>query len=538
MGDTAASIGTPAGEWRLGWDPTRATFTARHSRHSAARGDRSRRLDHELGVSVAAYPSVGTLEEALGFVLPEPLRDALGAERDRSPALAVPRGASVPEADRPRGVDTYPTWDAETRTDPIGPASRYGLLVEQARPAAVADLGEGTRLEVLSGTPEPATGSQRVAYRLTHQGRVIFAGDDVNAPPGADLAGDDAVRALLGVLLDADPTHRARPFTHPQATFVAAHGQRLASAVEPPDHPFPPGTRVAMTVDGQRHTGTVAHAVAGRDGTVLAYAWRPDAAALVGHPWRYHPDHTLISPPDQLSATLTEPELGFPDRGAPLEFGAVVACAETASGERVEATVLRAFATAHGFVYQVQPNTPERADAFTVADDQCAMVAGTWWPTPRDVTAARQKAGIEIVPGEVLAARSAPPIGVVADGGWVAPPVSAEEQAAALTVDVDEPAPSLVKVSTHGQLTRVGDPDHGWMVVATDRWLAAMCRPADELRAAVNTSAPDVLSGGEPHPTLAALAARHAPDTLGAPPTRLAQRFASGAELTQSGVGL
>jgi hypothetical protein len=94
-------------------------------------------------------------------------------------------------------------------------------------------------------------------------------------------------------------------------------------------------------------------------------------------------------------------------------------------------------------------------------------------------------------------------------------------------------------VSTHGQLTRVGDPRHGWIVVETDRWLAAMCRPSDELRTAISDHAPPgTLTGDEPRPTLAALAARHSPDTLGATPARLAQRFAPPAELTHTGAGL
>ena len=531
------SVGTPAGGWRLGWDPAAATFTAVHRRDTSGARPGMARVDHELGVGAGAYPGLGALEEALGWALPVPLRDALSDAQQRLPALAVPRGGAVPEAERPRGVDTYPVWESPAALEPDGPAAPYGLLLEQERPLAAVDLGDGTRLEVLAGRPEPASGGLRVAYRLTHQSRVVFAGDDVNAPPGADLTGDDAVRALLGVLLDPDPTHRARPFTHPQASFAAAHAERILAAVEPAAHPFPAGTRVAVTADGGRHTGTVAHAICGRDGNVLGYAWRPDTTALVGHPWRYQPDHTLISPPDRLSPTLASPERGLPETGTPLAFGAIVACCDPASGDRVEATVLRAFAAPDGFVYQVQPNTPEASAAFTVAADRCAVVAGTWWPTPAELTAARKRSGIDIVAGEVFGAASAT-LGRLGDGPHPSPPVTAAQQEAALTVDVDEPAPSLVKVSTHGQLTRVGDPDHGWIVVETDRWLAAMCRPAEELRAAVTGHAPGVLTGDEPRPTLAALAARHARDTLGPPPARLAERFAAPAELTPTGVGL
>lgn len=530
------SVGTPAGGWRLGWDPAAATFTAAHRRDASGARTGLSRVDHELGLSAGAYPSVGALEEALGWPLPTPLRDALSDAQRRLPALAIPRGGAVPDDQRPRGVDTYPTWESAAAVDP-DPAAPYGLLLEQEQPAAAIDLGDRTRLEVLSGQPDSATGGLRVAYRLTHESRVVFAGDDVNAPPGADLTGDDAMRALLGVLLDADPTHRAQPFTHPQAAFAAAHAERILAAVGVPDHPFPPGTRVAFTGDDGRHTGTVAHAICGRDGDVLGYAWRPDTAALVGHPWRYQPDHTLISPPARLAATLADPERGIPETGTPLAFGAIVACADPTSGARVEATVLRSFAAPDGLVYQVQPNTPDPAAAFTVAAGRCALVAGTWWPTPAQLTAARRHAGIDLVAGEVFAAASAT-VAQLGDGPVAAPPITAAQHQAALTVDVDEPAPSLVRVSTHGQLTRVGDPDHGWIVVETDRWLAAMCRPVEDLRSAVTSHAPGVLDGREPRPTLAALAARHAPDTLGPPPAGLAKRFAAPAELTNTGVGL
>jgi hypothetical protein len=523
------SVRTRAGAWRLGWDPEQATFSAAHHR------DPQGRADVELGTGAAAYPSVGALEEALGWPLPAPLRDALAAEQRRLPALAVPRGGAIPDPDRPRGADTHPTWDSAARVEPDGTPAPWGLLVERERPLADVELGDGTRLEILSSEPDLATGGLRVGYRLSHHGRVIFAGDDITAPPGADLAGDAATGALLGVLLDPDPTHRARPFTHPQAAFAAAHAQRALAAAEPPAHPWPAGTRVATTA-GARHTGTVDHAVSGRDGQVLGYAWRPDTAVLVGHPWRYQPDHTLVSPPGQLAATLTGPDRGIPAAGTPLVFGAVVACPDPATGERVEATVLRAFNGRDGLIYQVQPNTPEATPAFTVAEDRCATVAGTWWATPAALYSARQHAGLDVVAGEVFAAGTGA-VGVVGDA--TAPsPLTAAQQHAALTVDVDEPAPSLVKVSTHGQLTRVGDPDHGWIVVATDRWLAAMCRPGEELRAILAERAPGVLAGGEPRPTLAALAARHAPDTLQAPPARLAERFAAPAPLANSGVGL
>jgi len=530
-------VGTPAGGWRLAWHPERSTFGAAHWRDDSRGSAGTPRVDHHLGAGDGAYASVGALEEALGWPLPLTFRDALAEEQRDMPALAVPRGGVVPEAERPRGVDTYPVWASPASVGADGPLAPYGLFIERDRPLAAVDLGEGSRLEVLAGTPEPAVGGLQVSYRLSHQGRVIFSGDDVNAPPGAQLSSDDSLRALLAMLVDPDPRQRARPFTHPQASFAAAHAERLLAAVQPPAQPLPPGTRIAHGVDGGRHTGTIVHAICGRDAEVLGYAWRPDTAALVGHPWRYQPDHTLISPPDRLSPTLAGPERAIPAAGTPLVFGAVVACVDPASGARVEATVVRAFAGPDGFVYQVQPNTPEPATAFTVAAERCAALAGTWWPTPAELMAARRTAGIDLVGGEVFA-HAIRSIGGLADGPPVAPALTPAQRDAALAVDVDEPAPSLVKVSTHGQLTRVGDPGHGWIVVETERWLSAMCRPAEELRAAVAGAAPGLLAGDESRPTLAALAARHAPDTLGPPPAGLVKRFAAPAELTTTGVGL
>ncbi|MDP9387992.1 MAG: hypothetical protein M3Q48_08680, partial [Actinomycetota bacterium] len=208
-----ASITTPAGKWFLGWDPRLATFWASHRRHGTNGGLRAL-AEHDLGADVGSRPSVGALEEALGFALPAVVRHALSAARDRQPPLAYPRGALVVgDPDRPRGVDTYPSWDDLVAVPPDGEPSRYGLRIEQERPAAVAELGQGTVLEILGGAEDGATGGQRVEYRLTHRARVVFAGADIHAPADADLASEHAAQAVLALVLDPDAPHRCRPMS-------------------------------------------------------------------------------------------------------------------------------------------------------------------------------------------------------------------------------------------------------------------------------------------------------------------------------------
>jgi hypothetical protein len=56
---------------------------------------------------------------------------------------------------------------------------------------------------------------------------------------------------------------------------------------------------------------------------------------------------------------------------------------------------------------------------------------------------------------------------------------------------------------------------HGWLVVDSERLVAAMARPADDLRRDLASYAP--LTGHEPALTLAALAAHHLPGALTLP---------------------
>jgi hypothetical protein len=539
-----ALVTTPAGGWLLGWDPQMATFTAGHVGETGPGG--TARFDHELGSTRAAYPSAGALEEGLGFALPSTVRAALEAQRDAHPALAAPRGMEVGVGEvppGPRDVGTFPVWSSEA-TAATGPGGGstvgWGLAVERDRErhAAVVDLGQGTLLEVLGSRPEPASGSTLVSYRLCHDGRVVLAGDDVRAPAGADVAADDSVRALLAVVVDPDPLHRGREFGAGSRGFLEAHGDRLLDAAAGPPAPYPAGTRVAVDVDGRRHLGRVAYSVVSRQGEALAYAWTPDVASLVGHPWRRgisrnaEPERTLITPAAKVTPTVAGPEIGVPGPGEALVFGALVAAAHPDTGDRVEATVLRAFGGGDGVVYQVEPHTLDDTEPLMVRSDQIALLRGTWWPSAADLMAARHSAGLSVVPGEILPGGSGddsqlafftPDSPEPSQRRAVTPVVTAAQREAALLVGLD-PVPSAVTIDILGELARVGDPDHGWLVVPADRLMAAMAKPVEQLRAIVSGHAlTAALNGNESVPTLAALAVCHAPDqATGNPPVAAA----------------
>lgn len=543
-----AMVATPTGGWVLGWDPRLASFTAAHVSESGPAG--AARVDHDLGTARAEYPSPGALEEGLGFALPSPLRAALEVERDAHPARAAPRGmelgvGALPAG--PRDVGTFPQWASPAVASGTAQLP-WGLAVEQDRHrhAAVAALGDGSVLEVLGGRDEPASGTTLVSYRLWHYGRVLFSGDDVRAPAGVDVSSDDSVRALLAVVVDADPAHRPRPLSATQRAFLGAHGDELLDAAAGPAGPYPRDTRVAVDVAGQRHLGSVVYPVLSRDGHALAYAWSPDVASLIGHPWRRsglsgegEAERHLISPAAKVAPTLTGPEVGVPGPGEALAFGAVVALAHPDTGERVEATVLRAFSGSDaGVIYQVEPHTLDNTETLTVAADQVALVRGTWWASPADLVAARQSAGLAVVAGEILPggasdpqpALFAPDSAETTLRRAVTPEVTAAERDAALLVGLD-PAPRMVTIDVLGEVARVGDPDHGWLVVPKDDLMHALAKPIDQLRAAVAGHARHVaLNGNESLPTLAALAVRHAPDALdsagpAAPPAQAARHL-------------
>jgi hypothetical protein len=323
-------IDTPSGWWRFGWEPSLATLYAQHR----ASGDT---VNDEpaiwFGAEPLACPTVGSLEERLGFALPHVVRIALESAQRTRPAADVrgyeflrdgPDGDADSTTDVP-GARERPDMACAVRVPGEPPTTyRAALLASPALRSWAARLEGGQRgsagcvqVEILAAAPtvgaDGEAAGQLVAYRLSHEGRVVFSGDDITAPDHVDPGSDDAVRAVVDMLCQPDGV----ALTPSQRAFLNAHADAVIEMVRGPDPPYPPGTRVTVTADGTgtATAGTVMEAVDGKDGQVAGYVWRPDAADLPGHPWQHNPNHGLVSAAEHVSPALPPTDVGA-DMGA------------------------------------------------------------------------------------------------------------------------------------------------------------------------------------------------------------------------------
>jgi hypothetical protein len=540
-GDAGADrirIGTQTGWWELGWDPSLASFQAQHYRGTPV-ADAAREPSAELGAAPGEVPTVGILEERLGFALPASVREALGADQRSRPGAEVRAydfvSTSAPGAtgDASRAIE--PAVDPDLRPGPgsgvqlpdTGPTTyAQAMLAKQPLRVWEAEAGDGTsfglvRVEIIAAEPytdpDTRTGRQAITYRVCQDARVVFSGDDITAPADVDPRGDDAVRAVVDLL--CHPTDGQR-LTESQRASLAANADLLTGLVSPLDPPYPPGTRVTVRADRRTTptTGVVLEAVDGPDGKVSAYVWRPDAAELPGHPWRVHPDHGLVLPANQVTPTLAPADTGVRDwtPSVPLAYGAIVEITGD-GGHPVTATVLRAMRDGPDgrLVYDLQPDAAGVAP-LRVAAAELSPLTGTAWASVEQLLAQRARDGVPVEVGEVLA--TATGTHLTEEDGSPAVPADPAPDAA----ETARPAPPTVTIARHGDHVSVGDPHHGWMTVPADRLAAAMTRPRQEVAALIGAHAPEVrLTGAEAAITLAALAAHHAPTHLPAPPASL-----------------
>jgi hypothetical protein len=525
-GGPAASIATPSGRWELGWDAPLGTFHARHQPATPENAPAST----WLGAEPVAIPTVGALEERLGFPLPAGIRERLAADQRVTPAASQPARdfAFLDDADPSAGARVVGV-PPEERPDPASavrvagaPDTTYAAaLRDDPRPPRVWE-DAGFRLELLHAAlrvaGDSAPPAQDVTYRLTHQGTVMFSGDDVTAPADADVTSDDAVRAVLTVLCRTEPDVHLTPA---QTAFLAEHALDLAALVAVADPPYEPGTRVSVTrpdATGQL-TGVVTEALADLTGEVTAYAWRPDAADLPGHPWHDNPRHALITSADRVTPTLAGPENGLAGWPAsePPGFGATVVLSAD-DGEQVTGVVQRTIAGPGGLACDVAPDMPGTEQVRVLATG-LDPVAGTAWPSLEHLLVARAAAGVPLHPGEVLSA-----------GGQTRQVVQGPDGPVLTDRDTPSPAelgpmpvhPGTTTVEQRGELTRIGDPHHGWLTVPTELFAAAMRLPDDVLASHLRSGAAGLyLNEREARVTLAALAALHTPDVLATPSARL-----------------
>jgi hypothetical protein len=321
-----AAIDTPTGHWELGWDSGSGTLYAHHhstpeTQDTSSAGRPTARQaapTHHLGTSPAEIRYPEQLEERLGFPLPDVVHDLLHADQgDRPTSTARPWQLADPQPAAPLPAGTRPQPDSRLHP-PGGPDTTYQQAMHDSAALRTWEQ-DGYQVDIRRADlfTDPDTGQPRhsITYRLTHAGRVIFSGDDIDAPADIDPRGDDAIRAVVDLLCHRTPEVNLIPA---QQAFLDAHADTITGHTLGPDPPYPPGTRVAIDEpSGTRCTGAVVESVTAANGEILAYAWRPDHANLPGHPWHGHPHHSLVTPAHQVIPTLAAPDTELPSTAPP-----------------------------------------------------------------------------------------------------------------------------------------------------------------------------------------------------------------------------
>jgi hypothetical protein len=532
----AVRISTAAGHWEISWDSQLSTYAAHHVRGRAADGDD---VSTALGTAPGAITTIGQLEEQLSFALPDHARRILLAERSVATSADPPaRRFRFPDDVEQGGYRNVPPVEVPAFASVVNPRGEapvaYGPSLDEHEHLRVWER-DGYRLEILDAVisddsyataGEAAT--RAVAYRLWYRERVVFSGDDINAPGHADAADDRAVYEVTRLLCEPGDPDGARSTA--QAAFVAEHGPTLLELVTPPSAPFPPGTRVAARPPGRRddvQTGKVVEAIGEEGQPTTSYAWRPDRAELVGHPWRDNPRHVLVTPAEWVLPTLAPPDAGLGDDASrlPLAFGATVTFAAD-DGQVLAGEVVRAVRTPTGPVYDVLPEAIG-ADLVRLPAADVAPRVGTAWPDIDRLIAARLASGFPLEPGELLAvgddvrmvvetADGLAPLPVESAEDFAASPL-AQRTAAVAALDASQHPPDpppTVTLRRVGNLAQVGDPRHGWITIPTDLLASALTIPPGQLSDFLAGADVD-LAGDEVPLTLAALVAKHRADLLG-----------------------
>jgi hypothetical protein len=327
------------GAWHLAADTRRYTAVWRPGladNHPPAGGERR---------AVGAASS-WELEPLLGFVLPDAAHTTL-ATTPPWPDRDDPAGGVDPRpGERDTGRPDQRPRPGDLLHLPDGSAITYGQALDASRPARSWHLPAGAArdhrvvVEIVDAVPA-GDGRRALIYRVRCGGDVVACADDIEVPADVDPRDDATLRALVGMLTHPDPD-TALPGRLRE--FLTRHGDALLSAVAEPAAPYPPGTRIAVTLPhAGRVTGTVAALTGGRDGQVRCYHWRPDATTRPGHPW-HHPHGataTVVSPAAAVTATLHGPNdaLTGRDNGGMLLTVGAAAGSPTDDGRRPPTTV-------------------------------------------------------------------------------------------------------------------------------------------------------------------------------------------------------
>ena len=484
------------------------------------------------------------LEEALGWAIPLLVHEELHLAAFADPPPAAADGDDAPPDAALHDDAWRPSRASAVRIGQDPPFS-YGALLRADRPHHRWRPGP-VDLDLFAASVEDEPGALYRMSEPTRPGRppeVVFTGVVVGIPDRETLTSDDAVRHVLREL--ARRAVADDGLTLRQHAFVVRHHDLLVGAAgEPPDHPYPRGTRVAV------HDGDLSRTATG---TVLAvldsptgrgYLWRPDVADLPGHPWQHHPTWALRAATQDTQATLAGPDTGV-DGPAASPVQATGALVATVDEPRFStATVLRALlGSGTGLSYEVQP-LDAALPAVRLAATAVVPLRAAAWRSLDDLLTARAAAGLPPADGELIATRRGLALALEEGGetSFVAPREIDPELPSALD-PTDGATPTLVPAGLRrtdatggpatsrwptlrrsGDLVSIEDPAVGRLDVNRKAFHAAIRRPADELRAALARRPWLPRGEGRPLFVVAALAAQHAAADLGLLPEAHASR--------------
>ncbi|WP_154675476.1 hypothetical protein [Parafrankia elaeagni] len=462
------------------------------------------------------------IEERLGFALPTDVQKTL----QEMPVTPAARPAVSAPSSWIRTAD-YQPWRASIVVLPqLSGLTTYGSLLSLDPPIRVWENGP-YRIDVVDSTlafnnrENPAL---RVAYRIWHDERVIFAANTLPAPLGSDLQGDGTLRRIADHVLAGA---KRRTLTASQREFLTHRSDELQSLLTPPAAPYPIGSRVKVRglAGATPASGIITDTVVADDGS-LRYGWRPDVARLPGHPMGRLLDRRLLAPAQHVQPTLSSPDAGLTGTQAPdiLAYGAKV---RTIDDPRfATGTVLRAILKPDSPpTYDVQPdgNSP---DLVRIPAAAVEPLAGTAWPTVQALLDARTEAGIPLEHGELLITlREAT---FVTDGPTGPQPALPAQEWPSLDPILDPDSPDLPALPNYGipptttppriviedDYVRVFDPRHELLIAPNQPFETALTYPREKLIELL-IPAPDLhLGDDESLVTLAALAARHFPDEI------------------------
>jgi len=471
--------------------------------------------------------STWQVEEKLGFPLPGDVHGALeeggaAASLDwlgpgERPLVSAGPPPGDPAMTVPRRYHLVHTPHADPQT--------YGRLLHASSPWRSWENGR-FRLDILDTTVDggpSGTFTLHASYRIWVDGRVLFAGDDLDVT-STDPTSDDALRRLAQQPLTVDRV--ARGYTARQIEYLQHDAADLAAALTPATAPYPVGTRIRAhgMQDGPSALGTVVTTVRNTAGQ-LCYLWRPDVYDLPGHPYQQrHIDHTLISPHH-----LVEPTLEGPDTAVDGSAGAVILTyggrIRTIDHPHVDTgTVLRAIVGKDDVVYDVVPDGATITVQIPAKDVE--PITGTAWPTIQSILAARAALTIPLANEEIIVAlrelttTTRTPQGPVVDTparplhsfDVTLDPYSPEAPPPTFDLFRPDSASRPAFVVDNGDPVRIMDSTHGFLDVDKRMLEAALQRPTADLTARLAGHPNITLDGSESHLTIAALAATYLPD--------------------------